>query len=159
MCYAIISVHKIVLPFSGLFEGLWTTITSTSELCMSHMHVINIYFGYYYKSVCVSVCVQKDSMDKSVLSKKNICDRICEKRSYSLSNWMCLTIHCVTYKHGTNLKFGHLTLLTWFYFWEKLQFNRLNTEWVVTNQSWNLRKAIRPLFADPVTYCDAAHSS
>ena len=82
---------------------------------------------------------------------KNNCDWICEKGSYSLSNWMCLTIHCVTCKHGTNLKFGHLTHLTWFYFWTKFHFNRLNTVWVVTNQSWNLRKAIRPLFTDPVT--------
>ena len=45
-----------------------------------------------------------------------ICDRICEKGSYSLSNRMCLTVHCVTCEYGTNLKFGHLTLLTWFYY-------------------------------------------
>ena len=49
-------------------------------------------------------------------------------------------------------KFGHLTLLTWFYSWEQFYINRLNTLWVATNWSWKLRKAtIRPLSADLVT--------
>ena len=35
--------------------------------------------------------------------------------SYSLSNCIYLTVHCVTCEHGTNLKIVHLTLLTGFY--------------------------------------------
>ena len=81
----------------------------------------------------------------------NNCDRICEKGSYSLSNWTHLTVRCVTCEYGTNLKFGHFTLLTWFYSWEQFYMNRVNTLWAVINWSWKLRKAIRPLFADPVT--------
>jgi len=84
--------------------------------------------------------------------QQHICDQICEKGSYSLFNWMHLTVHCVTCEHGTNLKFGDCTLLTWFYSWEKFYINRLNTLWGATNWSWKLRKAIRPLFSDPVTY-------
>ena len=49
--------------------------------------------------------------------------------------------------------FGHCTLLTWFYFGEKFYINRLNTILAVTNWSWKLRKAIRHLFAVPVTNC------
>ena len=45
----------------------------------------------------------------------HICDRICEKGSYSLSNCIYLAVHCVTCEYGTKLKFGHLTLLTEFY--------------------------------------------
>ena len=41
-----------------------------------------------------------------------ICDRLCEKGSYSLSNCMCLTIHNLTCEYGTSTKFGHFTLLT-----------------------------------------------
>ena len=36
--------------------------------------------------------------------------------SYSLSDCMHLTVHCLTCEYGTSLKLGHLTLLTWFYF-------------------------------------------
>ena len=64
---------------------------------------------------------------------------------------MHLTIHCVTCEYGTNLKFGHLTLLTWFYAWEQSYINRLNTLWVVTFWSWKLRKAINP-FSHICTY-------
>jgi len=42
----------------------------------------------------------------------NICDRLCEKGSYSLSNCTCLTIHNLTCEYGTNKKFGHFKLLT-----------------------------------------------
>jgi len=75
----------------------------------------------------------------------HICDRICKKRSYSLSNRMHLTVHCETCDYGTDLKFGHLTLLTWFCTWKQFYINWLNTLWVATNWSWKLRKAIRPL--------------
>ena len=74
-----------------------------------------------------------------------------QKGVYSLSNCMYLTVHCVAHEYGNNLKFGHLTLLTWFYCREKFCINRLNTLRVIFNWSWKLRKAIRPLFADPVT--------
>ena len=77
--------------------------------------------------------------------------KLCEKGSYSLSNWMHLTVRCVTLEYGTSLKFSHLTLLTWFYSWEQFYINRLNALCTVTFWSWKLRKAIRPLFADPVT--------
>jgi len=73
------------------------------------------------------------------------------KGVYTLSNWMHLTIHCVTCEHGANLKFGYLTLLTWFCSWEQFSNNRLNTLRVETNWSWNFRKAMRPLFTDSVT--------
>ena len=78
-------------------------------------------------------------------------DRICEKGSCSLSNCMHLTVHCETCEYDTSLKFGYPTLLTLFYSWEQFHINRMNTLWAVTNWSWKLRKAIRPLFADPVT--------
>ena len=81
-----------------------------------------------------------------------ICDCICKKGSYSLSNCMHLTVHCLTCEYGTNLKFGHLTLFRWFYSWEQFYINRLNTQWVATNWSWKLRNPIRPLFVDPVTF-------
>ena len=55
-----------------------------------------------------------------------------------------LIIHCETCEYGTNLKFDHLTLLAWFYSWEKFCINRLNTLWVTTDWVWNLRKTIRP---------------
>jgi len=45
---------------------------------------------------------------------------------------MHLIINCVTCENGTNQKFGHFALLTWFYSWEQLYINRLNTLWVVT---------------------------
>ena len=45
-----------------------------------------------------------------------LCYWIYKKGSYNLSNWMHLTIHYVTCKHGTNLKFGHIILLTWLVF-------------------------------------------
>ena len=41
-----------------------------------------------------------------------ICDRLCEKGSYSLSNCTCLTIHNLTCEYGTSTNFGHFTLLT-----------------------------------------------
>ena len=72
-----------------------------------------------------------------------------------LSNCMHLTVHRETCEYGINLKFGHLTLLTWLYFWEQFYINRLNTLWVITNWSWKLGKVIRSLFADPVTYVHA----
>jgi len=37
---------------------------------------------------------------------------ICEKGSYSLSNYMYLKIHNLTYEYGINIKFGHYILLT-----------------------------------------------
>ena len=88
-----------------------------------------------YKLQCGSdnefmkLIVQKSISDTSevLLYRKHICDRICEKGSYSLSNWMHLIIHCVTCEYGTNLKFGNLTVLTWFYSWQQLYINRLNT--------------------------------
>ena len=62
------------------------------------------------------------------------------------------TVYSERCEYGTNLKFGDLALLTWFYSWEQFYIIRLNKLWVVTNWNWKLRKAIRPLFADPVTY-------
>ena len=55
--------------------------------------------------------------------------------------------------HVSIMKFGQLTLLTWFYTWETFCNNRLNTLWVVANWSWKSRKAIRLLFVDLVTIC------
>ena len=43
----------------------------------------------------------------------DICDRVCRKWSYSLSNCMYLTIHNLTCVYGTSPTFaGHFTLLT-----------------------------------------------
>ena len=53
---------------------------------------------------------------------------------------MHLIINCVTCENGTNQKFGHFALLTWFYSWEQLYINRLNTLWVVTFWSWKCCK-------------------
>ena len=75
-----------------------------------------------------------------------------QKGAYSLSNWINLTMYCGACEHGINLKFGRLTLLTWFFSWEQFYINRLNTLWVVTNWSWKSRKAPRPLFIDPVMF-------
>ena len=83
---------------------------------------------------------------------RNKCDRFCKRGSYSLSICMHLTIHYETCEYGINLKFGHITLLTWFCFWEQFYINRMNTLWVITNWIWKLRKAIRPLFTDSVTH-------
>jgi len=79
-----------------------------------------------------------------------ICDQICEKGSYSLSNWMYLTVHCVTFEYDTNLTFGHLTLLTWFYSWflrEIFCINGLNILWVVSTQlKLEIKKGYKTLF-------------
>ena len=103
-----------------------------------------------YTALCACDLIKVKDICLKILHK--ICDRNCEKGSYSLSNCMHLTIHCEACEYGTNLKFGHLTLLTWFYSWEQFYINGLNTPWIATNWSWKLRKAIRPLFADPVTF-------
>ena len=109
---------------------------------------MQIQSGYAAKQNLCTECVSTQNLF-FILNAQIICDQISEKGSYSLSNCMHLTVCCVTCEYGTNLKFGHLTLLTWFYFWEQFYLNRLNTLW------GKLRKAIRPLFADLVTF----HSS
>jgi len=68
---------------------------------------------------------------------------VTRKGSYSLSVWMHLTVHCVTCEYGTNLKFGHLTLLKLFY--SDSNFTSIGwTHWVVTNWSWKSKKAKDP---------------
>ena len=64
---------------------------------------------------CISVGAYFLSNSLHSNDRKYICDRIWEKGSYSLSNCIHLTVHCETCEYGTNLKFGHLTFLTWFY--------------------------------------------
>ena len=45
LCYANYQCSQVVLSFKGLFQGLRTTITSTGELFVSHVHMINICLG------------------------------------------------------------------------------------------------------------------
>ena len=42
-----------------------------------------------------------------------ICDPVCEKGSYSLSNCIYMVTHNLTGEYGTSLQFGHSTTLTW----------------------------------------------
>ena len=42
-----------------------------------------------------------------------ICDPVCEKGSYSLSNCIYMVTHNLTVEYGTSLQFGHSTTLTW----------------------------------------------
>jgi len=68
-----------------------------------------------------------------------ICDRICEKGSYSLSDFMYLTIDNLTFEYGTNIKFGNYTISR-----RNIKKNRLNTLEVMTHQTWKFGKAINP---------------
>ena len=42
-----------------------------------------------------------------------ICDPVCEKGSYSLSNCIYMVTHNLTGEYGTSLQFGHSTTLPW----------------------------------------------
>ena len=42
-----------------------------------------------------------------------ICDPVCEKGSYSLSNCIYMVTHNLTGEYSTSLQFGHSTTLTW----------------------------------------------
>ena len=69
------------------------------------------------------ICSSRVSVNQNM-----ICDWICERGLIAfpiLCIWPSIVKHDCEY--GTNLKFGHLTFLTWFYSWEQFYINRLNT--------------------------------
>ena len=81
-----------------------------------------------------------------------LCDRICEKGSYSLSEFPCLMSHNSSWLFAIVIKIspaieacleGKVT---------KFQTGTMLTSQVMDSQIHVIEKAIRPLFADPVTY-------
>ena len=77
-----------------------------SKQCLSTLFVLS---GNLFHSVRLK---QTNGMLVKINAKVNDCDQICEKRSYNLSHCTYLAIHNFTCEYGTNLKFGHFTLLT-----------------------------------------------
>jgi len=79
------------------------------------------------------------------LTPQIICDPVCEK---GLSNCMYLTICNLTCEYVITLIFSLLIL----YGWMQYEVDWLKARWVMMNQTLQFRKAIRPLFADRVTF-------
>ena len=71
---------------------------------------------------------------------------------------MHFTVHCVTYEHGTNLKFGNLTLQTWSYSWKQFYVNKLNTLWVVINWKLEIKKGHKTPFRTSGQICCVSYS-
>ena len=78
----------------------------------------NIKNIHYFRMVCKEITFNKNdnSVNMHVLYTYvivYICDPVCEKGSYSLSNCIYMVTHNLTGEYGTSLKFGHSTTLTW----------------------------------------------